>query len=149
MAGEVQVPVHVAVHQRRAFRQRVFERDDRRQRLDVRRDTLRRVGRLIPGRGDDGGHHLAHEADAVAGEDGPRRRDGAGRGQVDRQRPARALEVRGHDAALDCPDSPTRHRAAHEGDVHAALGPQVVDEPSLTPQQPRVLEPPEAPANRP
>ena len=84
---------HRFVDERRALRECVLERDDRRQGVDLGLEQLDGVGSLVTAACDDRGHHLACETNAIAGQYWPLRRHGARGRQVDGKLSARDFEV--------------------------------------------------------
>ena len=136
------------MHERRAFGKGVLERDDRGQGLDVGRGMLDRVRRLIAAGGHAGADQFPHESDAIHRQDRPGRRDDAPGGQVHDERPARGFEVCGREGRRDALQHAVCDRAPDEADVEASRRRQVVDEPTLTTEEARILEPLEAPTYR-
>ena len=132
LAEVVEVARDVIVNERGALAERRVAVHDRGQHFDVGLHALRGVSRFVPAALDHGRDHLAHEADTVPGQDRPGRREGAGRGQVHRQRPARAFEVGRGERRRDAFDPAACNRASHERDVQASLGLKVVDKTAFT-----------------
>ncbi len=92
-AGEVEIPGHRVVHERRSGGHRALECCDGREWIEVQANQLERVGGCVSTVRDHRRHHLADEAQAIRGEDRTVGRDNARRGQVHRQWPAGSFEV--------------------------------------------------------
>ncbi len=93
-AGEVEIPGHRVVHERRSVVHRALECCDGREWIDVQANQVERIAGCVSAVRDHGGHHLAHEAHAIRGEDRTVGRDRARRSEVNCQGPAGSFEVR-------------------------------------------------------
>jgi hypothetical protein len=124
--------------------------DHDRQRLVVHDHPLRRVHRLGAGLGDDCNDGVTDEAHDSVGQRGPAERGVEHDEALHRGEPERVLRVHTDDpghalglARVDRSDRGVRHRRAHEHDVGAAVGLEVVEVLRFAREDARVFDTPD------